>query len=320
MAEPSRHVLSTRSAPSPTTAGAPSSTPRALLTSIRPEQWTKNLLVFAGLLFGQRLFEPQASALAAGAFVVFCALSSAVYLVNDVVDRGADQLHPVKMRRPIASGALPVRTALSASAVMAGVALVAAVALGRGFFLAASAYLLLQAAYSGPLKHVVILDVLAIAAGFVLRAAAGAFAIAVPISAWLLVCTILLALFLALAKRRQEIVALASDAKSHRRILAEYSPYLLDQMIAIVAAATIMAYALYTVSPETAAKFGTEALLLTLPFPIYGIFRYLYLVHQKQGGGSPSDLLLQDRPLLVCVLLWGLAVVSIVYDLPALPF
>jgi len=163
------------------------------------------------------------------------------------------------------------------------------------------------------MKHVVILDVLTIAIGFVLRAAAGAVALDVPISHWLYVLTILLALFLALSKRRHELVLLADGATSHRRILEEYSPYLLDQMIAVVSASTIVAYAFYTVSPETVQKFGTDRLMLTLPFPLYGIFRYLYLVHQKEGGGSPSDMLLNDRPLLLCVGLWAAAVAFIIY-------
>jgi 4-hydroxybenzoate polyprenyltransferase len=167
--------------------------------------------------------------------------------------------------------------------------------------------------YSGPLKHTVILDVLTIAIGFVIRAAAGAVVIGVEIGHWLLIATVLLALFLALSKRRHELVLLADGATSHRRILQEYSPYLLDQMIAVVTASTLVAYALATVSPETIEKFGTDKLVWTLPFPLYGIFRYLYLVHQKEGGGSPSELLLTDRPLLLCVALWALAVASIIY-------
>jgi len=183
----------------------------------------------------------------------------------------------------------------------------------RGRIATAAVYLGLLTLYSGPLKHMVIVDVLTIALGFVLRAAAGAVAIGVDISHWLLVCTILLALFLALAKRRQELVLLADTASSHRRILREYSPYLLDQMISVVTASTLTGYALYTVSPETIEKFGTDRLIYTLPFPIYGIFRYLYLVHQKQGGGSPAELLLRDRPLLLCVALWAVAVILIIY-------
>ena len=175
------------------------------------------------------------------------------------------------------------------------------------------AYLVLQVLYSGPLKRILIVDVLTIAVGFVLRAAGGATAVRVEISHWLLVCTLLLALLIALAKRRHELVLLAADATSHRRILGDYSEYLLDQMIGIVASATLIAYVFYTVSPETQEKFGTAWLGLTIPFPLYGIFRYLYLVHRREGGGSPADLLLADRPLLVCVGLWALAVTAIIY-------
>lgn len=285
-----------------------------LLVSLRPAQWTKNLIIFAGLIFGRRLMTPRAVALACGAFVVFCVLSGVVYLINDVIDRDSDRRHPLKARRPIAAGDLPVPLALAAAALLGGGGLAAAFGLGRGFGLVAVAYVALQALYSGPLKHVVILDVLAIAVGFVLRAVAGAVVIPVPISQWLLVCTILLALFLALAKRRHELVMLAGEATAHRPILGEYSAYLLDQLIGIVAAATLVVYVFYTVSPETQAKFGTSWLGLTIPFPLYGLFRYLYLVHQREGGGSPADMLLTDRPLLLCVALWAAAVVLIIYQ------
>jgi 4-hydroxybenzoate polyprenyltransferase len=290
------------------------STLSGLLASLRPAQWTKNLVVFAGLIFGRRLMTPSALASALGAFVIFCALSGVVYLINDVVDRESDRLHPLKAKRPIAAGELSVAVAIAAAAVLGSGALVAAFSLGRAFGLVAAGYLLLQAAYSGPLKHIVIVDVLAIAIGFVLRAVAGAVVIPVPISQWLLVCTILLALFLGLAKRRHELVVLADSAAAHRPILGEYSAYLLDQMIGIVAAATLVAYVFYTISPETQAKFGTQWLGLTIPFPLYGLFRYLYLVHRREGGGSPADTLLNDRPLLLCVALWVAAVVLIVYQ------
>ena len=286
---------------------------RSLVISARPSQWTKNLIIFAGLLFGRQLLHHDAVVHAVGTFAVFCVLSSAVYLVNDVMDRDADRIHPKKRHRPSASGALSPQAALTAAAVCGGTGLIGAWMVGRGVFAIAAGYLVLLSVYSGPIKRLVILDVLTIAIGFVMRAAAGAVAIAVPISNWLLVCTILLALFLALSKRRQELVLLADGATSHRRILEEYSTALLDQMIAVVTASTLMAYALYTVSPETVAKFGTDQLIYTLPFPLYGIFRYLYLVHQKQGGGSPAEMLITDRPLLACVALWAAAVVLIVY-------
>jgi 4-hydroxybenzoate polyprenyltransferase len=287
----------------------------SLFRALRPSQWTKNLIIFGPLGLGQRLLDPASLLYATAAFVVFCALSGVVYLINDIADREADRRHPVKRFRPIASGAVPVRTALAAAAILATAGLAAAFALRPLFGVLAVTYLVLLAFYSGPLKHIVIIDVLTIAIGFVLRAAAGAVVIAVPVSPWLYVLTILLALFLALAKRRHELVLLADDATGHRKSLQEYSPYLLDQMIAVVTASTLVAYAIYTVSPETIERFHTNLLGLTLPFPIYGIFRYLYLVHQKEGGGSPSEVLLSDRPLLLCVALWAVAVAIIIYGI-----
>jgi 4-hydroxybenzoate polyprenyltransferase len=284
-----------------------------LVRSLRPEQWTKNLIIFGGLLFGQRLFDLHSIIYASAAFAVFCALSGVVYLLNDVADRDADRRHPLKRHRPIASGELSTSSALAAAAVIGIVALTASFLLRKEFGFFASAYVALLAFYSGPLKHVVIVDVLTIAIGFVLRAAAGAAVIDVPISNWLLFITILGALFLALSKRRHELVLLADDATSHRPILQEYTPYLLDQMISVVTASTLVAYAFYTVNPETVEKFHTNHLGLTLPFLLYGIFRYLYLVHQKEGGGSPAEMLLNDRPLLLCVALWALAVALIIY-------
>jgi 4-hydroxybenzoate polyprenyltransferase len=284
-----------------------------LLLALRPGQWTKNLVIFAGVLFGKRLFDARAVGEAIGAFAVFCVLSGVVYLVNDIADRESDRLHPIKRKRPIASGALPIAVAAGAALVLGLGGLAAAYAIGRSFAVVAAAYLALQILYSGPLKQIVIIDVLTIAIGFVLRAVAGAVAVNVEISHWLLVCTILLALFIALAKRRHEITLLADGAMAHRPILGEYSAYLLDQMIGVVTASTLISYIFYTISAETQVKFGTPWLGLTIPFPLYGIFRYLYLLHQREGGGSPADLLLTDRPLLACVALWALAVALIIY-------
>jgi len=284
-----------------------------LIRAMRPRQWTKNVLVFAGLIFGQKLTDPRSVETAGLAFAVFCLLSSSVYLLNDVRDREADRLHPAKANRPIASGALGVGAALIAAAVLAAISLAAAFWINTAFGLVATGYLVLMAAYSLWVKHVVILDVLALAAGFVLRAAGGAAAVNVEFSHWLLLLTLLGALFLALSKRRAEIVALTDAAHSHRKSLAEYSPYLLDQMISVVTASTLLAYAFYTISPDTVQKFGTAHLIWTVPFPLYGIFRYLYLVHQREGGGSPSDTLLEDRPVQACVALWAASVVLILY-------
>ena len=293
---------------------APGSSPRLLLASLRPEQWTKNLFVFAGTLFGGHLLDASAMVRAAAAFAIFCALSGVVYLFNDLVDREADQLHPLKRLRPIASGRLSPRTAAIAAALLAVVAIAAALALSATFAWVSAAYVALLVFYSFVLKNLVIIDALTIAAGFVLRAAAGAVAVSVPISHWLLVCTTLLALFLVLSKRRHELTLLADGAITHRPILDEYSPYLLDQMIAVVTASTVVAYSVYATSSETALRLGTTRLGLTIPFVLYGIFRYLYLVHQKRAGGSPADLLLTDRPLLACVGLWALTVALILYS------
>jgi 4-hydroxybenzoate polyprenyltransferase len=286
---------------------------RSLFVSLRPSQWTKNLIVFLPLLFGQRLLDPPSVAASVAAFVIFCALSGVIYLINDVADREADRRHPVKMHRPIASGAVSVRAAATLAAALGFGALAAAFWLRPLFGALALSYVVLLAAYSGPLKHVVIIDVLTIAIGFVLRTAAGAVAIAVELGPWLYVLTILLALFLALSKRRHELVLLADQATGHRPILEEYSPYLLDQMISVVTASTLVVYAISTVSPDIIVKYHTKYLGLTLPFPLYGIFRYLYLVHQKEGGGSPSEMLLNDKPLLACVALWAAAVALIIY-------
>jgi len=285
----------------------------SLFVSLRPDQWTKNLIVFAALIFAVKLLDPAALANASAAFLIFCALSGAVYLVNDVSDREQDRLHPIKRKRPIAAGELSPGTAIGWAVVLSAGGLVAAFTLRPAFAAVAAAYLVLFALYTRWLKHMVVLDVMTIAIGFVLRAVAGGLVINVHISNWLLVCTMLGALFLGLAKRRHEITLLAEGAKGHRRILEEYDPYLLDQMIGVVAAATMVAYIIYCASPETHAYFGTEWMVLTTPFPVYGLFRYLYLVHRKAGGGSPSDMLLEDRPLLACVLLWGITAVAIIY-------
>ena len=285
----------------------------ALLVSLRPRQWVKNLFVFAGLIFGEQLLNPLAGATALATFAVFCALSGVVYLINDVADRERDRLHPIKRLRPIASGRLPVSVAVGAAAVLLAVSLTASLAIARPVALIALTYVVLLAAYSAWLKHVVIVDVLVVAAGFVLRAAAGALAIRVEISGWLLICTILAALFLALGKRRHEYLTLGDQAVRHRPILAQYSAGLLDQMIAVVTASTVTAYALYTMAPETVTRFHTRLLPVTLPFVLYGIFRYLYLLYRQQMGGNPSDLFLNDQPLRLNTLLWILAVLVIIY-------
>ena len=284
----------------------------AVLVSLRPRQWVKNLFVFGGLIFAQRLFTPSVWP-ALAAFAIFCGLSGAIYLLNDVADRHKDRLHPDKRHRPIAAGRLQPGPAMVAAALLIVVGLGLGARLSPRFALAGLAYVVLLSAYSAWLKHVVIVDVLVVAIGFVLRAVAGALAIDVAISGWLLICTILLALFLALGKRRHEVLALESSAPSHRPILAEYSAGLLDQMIAVVTASTVTAYALYTMSPETVAKFHTQLLPATLPFVLYGIFRYLYLLYHRRMGGNPSEIVLRDRALLINSCLWLATVLVVIY-------
>ena len=284
----------------------------AILVSLRPRQWVKNLFVLAGLIFSQQLFTPLLWP-ALAAFALFCALSGAIYLFNDVADRERDRLHPTKRERPVASGELPVSVALTVGVLLTLGSLAAGFMLSPWFGVTAVAYALLLVLYSLWLKHLVIVDVLVVAVGFVLRAVAGALAIDVEISGWLLICTILLALFLALGKRRHEVLAYELESARYRPILAEYNSGLLDQMIAVVTASTVTAYALYTMSPETVAKFQTHWLPATLPFVLYGIFRYLYLLYRRQLGGSPSELFLHDRALLVNTVLWMVAVLVIIY-------
>ncbi|HXV60764.1 MAG TPA: decaprenyl-phosphate phosphoribosyltransferase [Vicinamibacteria bacterium] len=286
---------------------------QSLVVAIRPQQWTKNLVVLAALIFAERLYDPHSLLQAVAAFGVFCALAGAIYLLNDLADLEGDRLHPVKRMRPIASGALSPRVALAAAVALGALGLVGGLAIGAPFAAVALTYLVAMTAYSFHLKNVVILDVLVVAFGFVLRAIAGAVAIGVVFSNWLLICTLLLALFLALAKRRQELTFLAREAAEHRRILGEYSPNLLDQMIAVVTASTLISYALYTLAPETVDRFGTDRMIWTLPFVLYGIFRYLYLVHQKEEGGNPTRVLLDDRPILVTVALWAATVITLIY-------
>ncbi len=279
-----------------------------IFKTMRPRQWTKNLLVFAALIFSQNLSNLPMVSDATIAFIVFCFLSGSVYTLNDLLDIKQDRTHPKKSQRPLASGQLKPPVAIISGSILVVLSLANAFWLNTNFGFIALGYFILQIAYSTALKHVVILDVLAVSIGFVLRAIAGAEVINVPISSWLLVCTILLALFLSLGKRRHEIILLEDNAADHRKILFEYSPALLDQMISVVTASTVVAYALYTMSVETINKFHTDNLKYTIPFVLYGIFRYLYLIHQKSEGGSPEKILLNDRPLLINIILYLLTV------------
>jgi 4-hydroxybenzoate polyprenyltransferase len=284
-----------------------------LIKSFRPGQWTKNLFIFAGLIFSQNAFDIQMLGLTLAAFAVFCALSGSVYTINDLSDLHEDKKHPVKKHRPLASGKLGVHFATGALVILIPAALLAAWLLGRGFFIVSLSYLVLQALYSFYLKRVVILDVFSIAAGFVLRVVAGAVVIDVEISSWLIICTILLSLFLALSKRRHELETLEDEAPEHRKVLEDYSRGLLDQMISVVTASTVVCYALYTISGETVEKFGTKNLIFTVPFVLYGIFRYLYLVHKKGEGGNPENIIVSDIPLIINMILWVMTAAVILY-------
>lgn len=284
---------------------------RALLAALRPKQWTKNLIVFIGAAFTLQLTDPRIVVMTSSGFLAFCLLSSAGYLINDVLDLEADRQHPVKRLRPIASGAVAPRLALAVAAVLASAGLTLGFLLKPAFALFGLLYLLLTIAYSLLLKHWVLIDLFAIAGGFVLRAVAGAVLVSVRVSPWLYVCTVLAALFLGLAKRRQELSALAGDAQQHRRNLSEYTIDLVDQLMNIVTSATVMAYSLYTFSAPNLPR--NDAMMLTIPLVLYGLFRYLYLVRVKGLGGSPEELLLTDRPLLLTVLGWGALSLAVLY-------
>lgn len=299
----------------------------ALLRTMRPKEWLKNVLLFTAIVFSrERLWQqPDKLQIVIAAFVLFSMVASAIYLINDLVDIEKDRAHPKKRHRPLASGRLSPTIAWFAAAAL----LLAALPLGFlldyynsasdaplfgrfDFGFALAAYLLIQGvAYSIYLKHVVIIDIFTIAAGFVLRPVAGAMVLDIDITPWLLICMGLLALFLGLAKRRAELVLLENGAADHRRILDEYSLPLLDEMMSIVTAATIIAYTLFTATAETLPLKPFPIMMITVPFVIYGIFRYLYLIHKHGGGGSPAELMIKDVPFAVNALLWGLTSLAI---------
>ena len=280
---------------------------------MRPAQWAKNLFVLAPLVFGRLLEDPSALARALVALVAFCLASSTVYLINDIRDREEDRRHPLKRLRPLAAGTLGVPAAVVATVVLGASACALALWLGTAFALILATYLVINLLYTHWFKHMVILDVMSISLGFVLRVLAGAEATHVEVSRWLFLCTIFLALFLAFSKRRHEITLLAGQAASQRRVLDHYSPAFLDQMINVVTASAVVSYALYCVAPETVEKYHTQDLVYTIPLVLYGIFRYLYLMYQSPGERNPTEAILRDPPFLINIVLWGLAVVWIVY-------
>jgi 4-hydroxybenzoate polyprenyltransferase len=280
---------------------------------MRPGQWGKNLFVLAPLVFGRLLGDVHAVERALLAVAAFCLASSAIYLINDLKDREEDRKHPLKRLRPLAAGTLAVPVAVAAAIGLVLAAAAISWALPGGFALAIGAYLALNLLYTAGMKHVVILDVMAISFGFVLRVLAGAAATRVQVSSWLILCTIFLSLFLAFSKRRHEIVLLADSATEQRRVLDDYSPAFLDQMINVVTASSVVSYALYAVAPETVEKYHTQNLVYTIPMVLFGIFRYLYLMYQQPAERNPTEAILGDPPFLINLGLWGLAVVWILY-------
>ncbi len=287
----------------------------SLIRLARPKQWVKNGVLLAALIFAGTIGDSRSVGLALAAMAIFCMLSSAIYTLNDLVDRHKDHQHPIKRNRPIASGKVPVHLAIVMIVGLGMAGLGAAFLVSPRFLLISGLFLLLNGLYSFLLKHIVIVDVMTLALSFVIRAYAGAIAIEVPASKWMLINTLLLALFLGFGKRRHELLLLESDASAHRTSLSHYSPYLLDQLIGVTTASVVVMYMLYSFSTEVSQKLKTENLYLTIPFVVYGIFRYLYLIHRKEEGGSPTHLLFTDRPILLTVMLWMLTVIAILYHL-----
>ena len=288
----------------------------SVFESLRPDQWVKNAFVLIPLVFAKKLFDLRGIFEGLAAVAIFCLLAGAAYLVNDLSDLKSDCLHPLKKQRPLASGRISIRAAKWTVALLLGLCFIFGSFLGKGFLLALLIYMAVQLAYNFRLKDVVILDIFCVSAGFFLRIIAGGAAINVPISNWLVICSISIAMFLTLGKRRSELSLLGKEgACLHRRVFMHYTPQLLDQMISIVTTITLLSYMLYCISPQTISKFQTEHLIYTFPFVLYGIFRYLYLIYKKNRGESPGQVLFSDGPLLGSVVLWGICSVLIIYRL-----
>ncbi len=286
-----------------------------LVKLARPVQWLKNGIILLALIFAGELTNPEKTEQALLAIAIFCLLSSAVYIFNDLVDREKDRRHPLKKDRPIASGRISIGTAVATIVILGNAGLAAAWLINMNFFVTAVIFLGLNLFYTLWLKHIVIVDVMCIALGFVVRAYAGAFAIDVPASKWMIINTLLLALFLGFGKRRHELIALEDGAAAHRRSLSNYSPYLLDQLMAVVTPSVLVMYMLYSFSSEVSIKLGTQNLFVTIPFVVYGLFRYLYLIHQEEKGGSPTRVLISDMPIMITVLLWLITSSLVLYVL-----
>ncbi|MBI2471277.1 MAG: decaprenyl-phosphate phosphoribosyltransferase [Planctomycetes bacterium] len=284
-----------------------------ILLSMRPEQWIKNFFVFTALLFSKNLLNLPKGIEAIIGFIIFCMITGCAYIINDLIDLEKDELHPIKSRRQLASGQLRKGTAVKLVVLVCLAGLFLAFYMNVLFGIIVLTYYLLNIGYSIYLKNFVIIDVVSIAAGFVLRVLGGAVIISVVASQWLILCTILLSLFLGFSKRRHELILLNDSATIHRSVLEHYSPYFLDQMIAVVTASTLICYALYTMSKDTIEKLGTSKLIYTIPFVLYGIFRYLYLVHQKEEGGSPTEIMFTDKPMIINICLWVISSVVFIY-------
>ena len=284
---------------------------KALLEAMRPKQWAKNMFLFAGLIFGEKLFHPSLLVRNVLAFVLFCLISSSVYLINDLTDIEKDRQHPTKRLRPLPSGRLQPRVAAIAAGLFPLISIPLAFLLDLQFGLVALTYLATMITYSLLLKNLVIVDVLVVAAGYLLRVAGGVIVTGVPFSPWLYLCTTLLALFISFSKRRHELLILEGTANEHRATLNEYTPHLLDEMIAVVTSTTVVAYSLYTFSAPNLPP--NHTMMLTIPFVLYGIFRYLYLIHVRNEGGTPEELVFKDKPLLLDIALWGLTVLLVLY-------
>ena len=285
---------------------------KAIIRAMRPRQWAKNVFIFAALVFDEQLTQKEPLLRTIAGFGLLCLISSAVYLLNDIADVESDRQHPTKRNRPIAAGQLSISLALVLAIAMAAFALAAGFALEPSFGWIITLYFVINLLYSLWLKHKPIIDVMIIAAGFVLRVAAGVVLIEVTrFSPWLYVCTTLLALIIGFGKRRAEIILLADGANAHRKVLDGYTIGYLDQLIVVVSATTIMAYSLYTFSALNLPS--NHLMMLTIPFVIYGVFRYLYLIHVEDAGGAPEELILSDRPLLATLIFWGLLAVVILY-------
>lgn len=286
---------------------------KALISSLRPRQWIKNSFVLVPLIFSKYLFDVERVILLLTACAIFCFISGAIYLINDVADIDKDKKHPEKSKRPLASGKLKVSTAVATAIVLVVGSILSAFWLNLWLGVVIVSYFILNVIYSFYMKHIVILDVMSIAFGFVLRVLGGAITISVQPTSWIIICSALLALFLGFSKRRHELVILEENGNVHRKVLVHYSPYYLDQMISVVAASTVMSYILYTISAETVQRFGSTKLLLTVPFVFYGIFRYYYLVHKKGVGGDPTIALINDTPLIINVILWAVCASILIY-------